>query len=109
MVEFIKKYYPVFVLAFALLILLKSCGDSKAIKDIHKENIEIKNEIQAIKDSTYTKTELNIRLRISGLESEKRMIQATDRKMLDVQRQNAIENEIWILEGELDKLKTNSK
>ena len=109
MVDYIKKYYPVFVLVFAILVLLKSCGDSKAIKDIHKENISIKNEIKAIKDSTYTKTEFNIRLRISGLESEKRMIQATDRKMLDVQRQNAIENEIWILVSELDKLKTNYK
>ena len=29
-----------------------------------------------------------------GLESEKRMIQATDRKLLDVQRQTQIEEEI---------------
>jgi hypothetical protein len=29
-----------------------------------------------------------------GLESEKRMIQATDRKLLDIQRQTQIEEEI---------------
>jgi hypothetical protein len=70
-----------------LLGLLKSCGDSR---DLSK----IKKEIQAIKDSTYTKDELNRELRISGLEAEKRMIQATDRKLLDVRRQTEIEEEI---------------
>ena len=37
-------------------------------------------------------------LKIEGLKSEKRMIQATDRKMLDVQRQNEIEKEIQSLQ-----------
>jgi hypothetical protein len=37
---------------------------------------------------------LDAQLKISGLESEKRMIQATDRKLLDVRRQTEIENEI---------------
>ena len=47
-----------------------------------------------------TKSELDKELKIMGLESEKRMIQATDRKLLDVQRQTQIEEEI-------KKLKTN--
>jgi hypothetical protein len=34
-----------------------------------------------------------------GLESEKRMIQATDRKLLDVQRQTQIEEEIKLLKS----------
>ena len=54
----------------------------------------MRKEIEAIKDSTYTKQELNVELQIMGLESEKRMIQATDRKLLDVQRQTQIEEEI---------------
>ena len=33
-------------------------------------------------------------IKIEGLKSEKRMIQATDRKLLDVQRQTQIEEEI---------------
>ena len=37
-------------------------------------------------------------LQIEGLKSEKRMIQATDRKILDVQRQTQIEQEIKKLE-----------
>jgi len=87
MKNFIQKNFTIIVLVIALLGLLKSCGDGKEIAKMRKE-------IEAIKDSTYTKNELNIELKIMGLESEKRMIQATDRKLLDVQRQTQIEEEI---------------
>ena len=71
----------------AILTFFKSCGDSRDLS-------AIKKEITAIKDSTYTKQELDAQLKISGLEAEKRMIQATDRKLLDVRRQTEIEDEI---------------
>lgn len=87
MKKFIQENFTIIVLVIALLTLFKSCGDSR---DISK----IKNEIKQIKDSTYTKTELKRELKISGLEAEKRMIQATDRKLLDVRRQTEIEEEI---------------
>jgi len=87
MKNFIQKNFTTIVLVIALLGLLKSCGDGKEIAKMRKE-------IESIKDSTYTKNELNIELKIMGLESEKRMIQATDRKLLDVQRQTQIEEEI---------------
>jgi hypothetical protein len=87
MKKFIEKNFVVIVLVIALLTFFKSCGDTR---DLAK----IKNDIKAIKDSTYTKDELNRQLRISGLEAEKRMIQATDRKLLDVRRQTEIEDEI---------------
>jgi hypothetical protein len=87
MKKFIENNFVVIVLVIAMLGLLKSCGDSR---DLSK----IKTEIKAIKDSTYTKTELDAELKISGLEAEKRMIQATDRKLFDVRRQTEIEEEI---------------
>ena len=87
MKKFIQNNFTVIVLVITLLGFFKSCGDSR---DLSK----IKIEIQAIKDSTYTKDQLQRQLRISGLESEKRMIQATDRKLLDVRRQTEIEDEI---------------
>ena len=43
--------------------------------------------------------ELRDEIKIEGLKSEKRMIQATDRKLMDVQRQTQIEQEINILEN----------
>ena len=93
MKNFIQKNFTIIVLVIALLGLLKSCGDGKEIAKMRKE-------IESIKDSTYTKNELNIELKIMGLESEKRMIQATDRKLLDVHRQTQIDQEI-------KKLKSN--
>ena len=87
MKKFIENNFVVIVVVIAMLGLLKSCGDSR---DLSK----IKTEIKAIKDSTYTKTELDAELKISGLEAEKRMIQATDRKLFDVRRQTEIEEEI---------------
>ena len=87
MKNFIKNNFTVIVLVISLLSLFKSCGDARELSKIRKE-------VEAIKDSTYTKDELNVELQIMGLESEKRMIQATDRKLLDVRRQTEIEEEI---------------
>jgi len=87
MKKFIENNFVVIVLIIALLTFFKGCGDTRELS-------KIKNDIKTIKDSTYTKDELNRQLRISGLEAEKRMIQATDRKLLDVRRQTEIEDEI---------------
>lgn len=87
MKKFIENNFVVIVLVIALLTFFKGCGDTRELS-------KIKNDIKIIKDSTYTKDELNRQLRISGLEAEKRMIQATDRKLLDVRRQTEIEEEI---------------
>ena len=87
MKKFIQNNFTVIVLVIALLTLFKSCGDARELSKMRKE-------IKAIKDSTFTKDELSRELQISGLEAEKRMIQATDRKLLDVQRQTQIEQEI---------------
>ena len=87
MKKFIENNFTTIVLVIALLTFFKGCGDTRELS-------KIKKEITAIKDSTYTKGELDRELKISGLEAEKRMIQATDRKLLDVRRQTEIEEEI---------------
>lgn len=92
MKKFIQNNFTIIVLVISLLTLFKGCGDSRELSNIKKE-------IKSIKDSTYTKKELNVELKIMGLEAEKRMIQATDRKMLDVQRQSQIDEEIKLLKG----------
>ena len=43
-------------------------------------------------DSLFTQVQKQIK--IEGLESEKRMIQSTDRKLMDVNRQSEIDKEI---------------
>lgn len=63
-----------------VILLLKSCGnDSKRI-------IDLSNKV----DSLATKKDLQI----EGLKTEMRMIQSTDRKILDVNRQAEIPKEI---------------
>jgi hypothetical protein len=93
MKKFIENNFVIIVLVISLLGFFKSCGDSR-------ELTKVRQEIEVIKDSTYTKQELNIELQISGLEAEKRMIQATDRKLLDVRRQTEIEDEIKKLKSQ---------
>ena len=68
------------------MLLLKSCGTNSEVSKLKKEvesQREVLNNLPTKKD-----------LQIEGLKSEKRMIQATDRKMLDVQRQTEIDNQI---------------
>lgn len=95
MKKFVENNFTVIVLVIALLGFFKSCGDGRELSKMRKE-------VQSIKDSTYTKEELNLRLQIEGLKAEKRMIQSTDRKILDVNRQTQIDNEIKTLEGKLN-------
>jgi hypothetical protein len=94
MKNFIKENFTIIVFAIALLGLLKSCGDGRELSKMRKE-------IESIKDSTFTKNELNVKLQIEGLKSEKRMIQSTDRKILDVNRQTEIDNEITKLQNNI--------
>lgn len=77
---FMYTYGNLVITCMLLLLLLKSCGnDSKRI-------IDLSNKV----DSLATKKDLQI----EGLKSEMRMIQSTDRKMLDVNRQAEIPKEI---------------
>lgn len=96
MKKFIENNLTLILFVFTLLVLFKSCGDSRELSKVRKD-------LQTIKDSTYTKQELNIVLQIEGLKSEKRMIQATDRKMLDVQRQTQIDEELSKLNKDISK------
>lgn len=92
MKKFIQTNFTNIVLTIAVLGLLKSCGDGRELTKIRKE-------ITELKDSTYSKKQLDIRLQVEGLKSEKRMIQSSDRKILDVNRQTQIDEEIKRLES----------
>ena len=81
-----KKYQQQILLVLFLLLLLKSCGTNSEVTKLRKE---VESQ-KTILNSLPTKKDLQI----EGLKSEKRMIQATDRKMLDVQRQTEIDKEI---------------
>ncbi len=89
--ETLKKYQQQILLVLFVLLLFRSCGTGSELTKLRKE-VETQREI--LKSLPTTKD-----IQIEGLKSEKRMIQATDRKLLDVRRQTEIEEEIKKLEG----------
>jgi hypothetical protein len=78
---------------FMLLVLLQTCTLNSNLKLVRKEMKNNKATVDTLA------IELRKEIKIEGLQSEKRMIQATDRKLMDVQRQNQIEQEINKLEN----------
>ena len=80
--QFLQKHGLKVVIFLLVLTYMKSCG-------VDREVVKIKKQLTTL-DSIATKKDLEI----EGLKAEKRMIQATDRKMLDVQRQSEIDVEL---------------
>ncbi len=85
MKKFVENNFTIIVLVIALLTFFKGCSDTREISKVRKEMSDLENR-------------MSTKMKIEGLRSEKRMIQATDRKMLDVQRQTQIDEEIKKLE-----------
>ena len=80
--QFLQKQGLKVVIFLLVLTYMKSCG-------VDREVTKVKKQLTTL-DSLATKRDLEI----EGLKAEKRMIQATDRKMLDVQRQSDIDVEL---------------
>lgn len=87
------------VLVLLVLTYFKSCGIDSELTKVKKELKATQVELNQM-DSTIANLPTANDMRIEALRAEKRMIQATDRKMLDVQRQNAIEKEIEALQNQ---------
>lgn len=94
-IEKIKSYSWAITLFLTLIILLRQCGVNRDLDRLEK-NSKIQSSYM---DSLCTKNELNNIIEIEGLKSEKRMIQSTDRKIMDVNRQSEIDLEIKKLEN----------
>ena len=88
--ETLKKYQQQILLVLFVLLFFRSCGTGSELTKLRKE-VQTQREILMKLPTTKD-------IQIEGLKSEKRMIQATDRKLLDVRRQTEIENEIKKLE-----------
>jgi hypothetical protein len=89
--ETLKKYQQQILLVLFVLLFFRSCGSGSELTKLRKE-LEAQ---RTLLNELPTKTDVQI----EGLKVEKRMIQATDRKLLDVRRQTEIENLINELEN----------
>ena len=103
MKKFIENNFTIIVFVVLIILLFKSCNDGRELS-------RLRNDIIMLKDSTYNKIESNnnnkkilLEIKLEGLKSEKRMIQATDRRILDVNRESQLDIEINKLEQTLNK------
>jgi hypothetical protein len=71
-----------------------SCSSKSESKLVKKEIQALQRQVDSLSNVSISDKEL----RIEGLKTEKRMIQSTDRTILDVNRQSAIDNEIEALQ-----------
>jgi hypothetical protein len=84
--QFLQKHGVKVIIILLFLTYMKSCS-------VNSELTKVKKELQSQKtviDSLPSTKDLEV----EGLKAEKRMIQATDRKILDVQRQSQIDAEL---------------
>ena len=71
-----------------LVIFLKTCSTNGKVEKVQKSVVETNIKVDSLS------IELQKQIKIEGLKSEKRMIQSTDRKIMDVNRQTEIDKEI---------------
>ncbi len=90
--EFIDSHYRKIFFFLLVVIFVNTCGNPN--KSVNKRLDTLSQKVDSLETVTVTKKELQI----EGLKSEKRMIQSTDRKIMDVQRQSEIDKEIQQLE-----------
>jgi hypothetical protein len=89
--EFIVKHYQKLVLLLLVVILFNTCGNPN--KQLTKKVEILSTKIDSLEMVSVTKKDLTI----EGLKVEKRLIQSTDRKILDVNRQSEIDKELEML------------
>jgi hypothetical protein len=86
--DFLSKWGLVIITPMVLTTFFKSCSTSSNVNAINVKVGSLKKQ----NDSLFT--EVQKQIKIEGLESEKRMIQSTDRKLFDFNRQSEIDKEI---------------
>ena len=87
---FFTKYSSLVIVCLLLTIMIGTCNRNREAKMTTKQIELLTKEVQDLKSTAVTKKDLTI----EGLKTEKRMIQSTDRKILDVNRQAEIDKEL---------------
>jgi|11_taG_2_1085331.scaffolds.fasta_scaffold00137_4 hypothetical protein len=98
--KFFERHGSKVIVVLLVLIYFKSCGVDRELNKVKDGLIQTQTDIDSV-NLNISELPNNVDLEIEGLRVEKRMIQATDRKIFDVNRQNQIELEI----KKLQKLK----
>lgn len=100
MKNFLDTWSTKIMLPLVVIMFFKTCTTNDKIERVQEKlSTQITAGDSIVKSVIITKEELEKMLTIEGLKVEKRMIQSTDRKILDVNRQSEIDKEIQKLEG----------
>jgi len=98
--NFLDTWSNRIVLPLVVIIFLKTCTTNSKIKNESDRIQVLQNKVDSIDVMILNQTkEIKKEIIIEGLKSEKRMIQSTDRKILDVNRQSEIDKEISKIEN----------
>jgi hypothetical protein len=89
--DFFNSNFSVIAIIMLVILLMRTCNND--VKVLTKRVDSLQTKIDSLQAISVTSKDL----RIEGLKSEKRMIQSTDRKILDVNRQSEIDKEIEAL------------
>lgn len=93
--ELVNKYGMLTILLMVMIIYLRTCTTNNKIDKVKNEIIEMKKTNDSTNSVLNYKINATLKeIKREGLRSEKRMIQSTDRKMLDVNRQTEIDKEL---------------
>lgn len=91
--QILNKHFTKIVLVMLVLLFMRTCNSD--VRSLNKRIDKMSNKVDSLEMMMITHEDL----RLEGLRAEKRMIQSTDRKMLDVTRQTEIDKEINALEN----------
>jgi hypothetical protein len=94
-IDFINKYGIVIMVPLVVIMFFRTCSTGSKVNNIETKVLSMDKSIKHSVDS------MGVIIKIEGLKTESRFIQATDRKILDVNRQNDIEKEIKNYESKL--------
>jgi len=86
--QILNKHFTKIVLVMLVLLFMRTCNSD--VRSLNKRIDKMSNKVDSLEMIIVTHEDL----RIEGLRAEKRMIQSTDRKMLDVTRQAEIDKEL---------------
>ena len=91
-IDFLNKYGIAMMTPLVLVMFLKTCSTNGRIERVSDDVKMTTDKLDSLHNQTVNE------IKIEGLKSEKRMIQSTDRKIMDVNRQSQIDREIENLE-----------
>ena len=97
--KFIDQHFTKIIIIILFIAFIQTCTISRKSSSLEKQSKITNTRLDSIQAILFTKNDIAKLIEIEGLKSEKRMIQSTDRKIFDVNRQAEIDKEIKKIES----------